>query len=417
MPDLQPIPIKPLEDAEKLAEAGRAMQATTTITPPEKEDTMAIAKQRLEAKLAMEGDERRRVREEEARRRQEAEKERMAEEERKKMTEAQRAKQLEEERLETEKEKAERLKRSLEITEKVEEIKSGTGVIPRPIRTLRADMENLIKTNNISLISIAIKEEEKRKRELDSRNVSSKTNLTLIIVSTLLILGTLLMGVYVYMSKNGMMPTIPNIISPGRNQPKPIIPTEKTNEIDITGKTSEEIISRTIRDEIRNPSDLLIGNTENILLTTRANNETHYLTLPEFFTIIKASPPDQLLRSLSINFMFGVLSSIQNSGFLIMTTDSYNTAFAGLLAWEQKGMTNDLYQVLTTIKPEAELLSKRYEDLTIKNIGTRVLTDKAGAIRLVYAFLDSTKTIIIAGSKEAFLDALASFQTPKPVTQ
>lgn len=391
-------------------------EANTEPLAKEKLDTIELAKKRLEAKLAMEGEERKRVRAEEEAKRRAAENAARTEEERKKMTEIQRARLLEEERLEAERTKTEREKKSGEIVQKIEEVKSQS-IVASPIRTLKADMENLIKTNNISLVSIAIKEEEKRKRELESKNIGSKTNLTLIIVSTLLILGAIAIGVYLYLNKNGMLPSIPDIISPGRNQPKGIIPTEKTKEVDITGKLSDEVISRVIRDEIRYPEDLLVGNTENLLLTKKVEGKTHYLTLPEFFTVIQANPPGELARSLSPEFMFVALSSTENSGFIIMTTESYNSAFAGLLAWEKRGMVKDLYQVLTTVKPEQELLSKPFEDLTIKNIGTRILRDKSGNIRIVYAFLDATKTIVIAGGREAFLDALSRFQTPKSVRQ
>ncbi|MBI5139899.1 MAG: hypothetical protein HZA94_00385 [Candidatus Vogelbacteria bacterium] len=404
MPDPQIIPTKP---------QGAIIPPTTSA---EATDTMLLAKKRLEAKLAMEGAERKRIREEEDRKRKQIEDLAKTAEEKRKLAEQERARQTEVGHIEQERERAEKEKQSAEIVKNVEEIKSG-NTIARPVRTLRADMENLIRTNNISLVSMAIKEEERRRQNLESKKIGSKTNLTIIIISTLLILATVIIGIYLYLDKTGMIPSIPDIISPGRNQPKGIIPTETTKEIDITGKLSDEVVSRVIRDEVRYPENLLIGRTENLLLTKKVDGVTRYLTLPEFFTAINAIPPDQLARSLSSEFMFGVLSSEDNAGFLIVTTDSYNSAFGGLLEWEKRGMAKDLYQVLTTIKPEQEMLSKPFEDLTVKNIGTRILKDKAGTIRLVYAFLDATKTIVIAGSKETFLDALSRFQSPKPVRQ
>ncbi|MEK7066332.1 MAG: hypothetical protein AAB965_02035, partial [Patescibacteria group bacterium] len=289
MPDLQPIPTKPGEDTTKVV----APSTAPVVPTPAEINTMELAKKRLEAKLAMEGEGRRIAREEEERQRKEAENALKLEEERRKMTEFQKQKLAEEEHLMSEQEKAERAKESTKITQTVEEIKSESGTM-RPIRTLRADMENLIKTNNISLVSIAIKEEEKRRRDLESKKIGSKTNLTLIVVSTLLILGTIGIGGYFYLNKIGALKSIPDVLFPNSNQPKPLIPAEKTKEIDITEKSSDEVVTRIIRDAIRYPENLLVGRTENILLTRKTDGETNYLTLQEFLTTIGANPPSQL---------------------------------------------------------------------------------------------------------------------------
>lgn len=428
------------ELAKKRAEAAKAMSfglgmaSSTILTPeieekkefsapstekpteksPESLDSIKLAEKRLQAQMAMEGEERRKAREEAIRKeREEAERKRLEEERIKK-------EQFERERIEREKREQEirsaeeRQKISQLLKQQVEEVKEGTSGL-KTIRTLKIDQDNLIKGQNLSLIGIAIKEEERRRQQQENRSISSGTNRTLLVASIILMLLGGGIGLYVY---NTYYTDQPVGILPGKSPlPESIVFSETTRAIDITGVSTEDLLDR-IKNEVRNPPDLRLGAIENFVFNKK--NEAGLakpLSAYDFFKVIASGAPENFLRSLEQEYMFGILSSAENAGFIIIKTESYDKGLAGLLEWERTTFTKDIYQVLTSLKPDAELLTKEFEDLLIRNIDTRILKDKSENIRIVYGFLDGEKTIVIAGSRQAFIEAVNRFNTPKPISR
>lgn len=380
----------------------------------EAENSMRIAEKRLQAQMAMEGEERRRVREEAIRKeREQAEKIRIEEEEK-------RRKQFEKDKIEQErinqeirmKEQRERI--SQELKQQVEEVKGGVGGL-KTIRTLRMDQDSLIKGQNLSIIGIAIKEDEKRRQQQENRSLTSGKNRTILVASIVLIILGSGIGFYIYNSYYADTPV--GILTNTNTTPDSIIFTESTNTVDTTGITLDDLLDR-IKNEVRNPPNLRLGAIENFVFNKRNDaGQITSLNTAEFLKIIGSETPDNLLRTLDREYMFGILSSAENAGFIIIKTESHEKGFAGMLDWERQTLTKDLYQILTSIKPEPELLTKEFEDLLIRNVDTRILRDKNGDIRIVYGFLDGERTIIIAGSRQAFIEAQNRFNTPKPLSR
>lgn len=377
-------------------------------------DSMALAGQRLKAQMAMEGDERRKRREEVLR------KVREAEELARQAAEQQKREIFEKERIEREKieqetrirEQRERV--SQQLKQQVKEVKAGGGSL-QTIRTLKFDQDNLIKGQNLSIVGIAIKEEERRRRQQENRSISSEKNKPLLIASVVMILLGSGIGFYVY---NSYYSAAPAGILPGRGAVTPsIVFADTTRSMDTTEITTDDLQIK-IKNEIRNPPDLRLGAVENFVFSKKnPQGVTVSLSAEELLRLLGSSAPDSLLRALDRDYMFGILSSAENAAFIIVTTGSYDQALAGLLDWEGKTITKDLYPILTSLKPDAELLTKPYEDLLVKNVDTRALKDKDGNIRIIYGFIDGTKTIVIAGSKQAFTEALNRFNTPRPLSQ
>ncbi len=376
-------------------------------------DSIEIAQRRLQAQIAMEGDERRKKREEEARKIREEEEKVRQEKERKKKEEFERQR-IERERVEQEvRTKDNREKVSAELKAQVDEVRQGGGGL-KTIRTLKLDQDNLIKGQNLSLIGIAIKEEERRKLRQENTDISSGKNMRILSISLLLISISLGIGFYIY---NTYYIDVPIGILPGRGVvSQSIIFSDTFKTLDTTDVTLDEILIK-IKNEVRNPPDLRLGAIENFsLIKKNTEGIKNPISSEEFFKLIGSTAPDSFLRTLSKEYMFGILSSAENAAFIIIKTESYEKGFAGLLEWESKTLTKDLYQILTSLKPDPSLLTKKFEDLLIRNFDTRILKDKDGNIRLVYGFLDGEKTIIIAGSKQAFTEALNRFNTPKPLS-
>ncbi len=379
------------------------------------QDSIKIAEMRLQAQIAMEGDERRKKREEAARKERETIELAKMEEERKRKEQFERERIEKEKAEQTEKIRLNREKISQELKKQVEEVKENTAGLTT-IRTLKADQENLIKTQNLSLVGIAIKEEERRRQRQENSSLSSGKNLTVIAISLVLILLGTGIGTYIYFFYYSATPIG---ILPGRNSVvlPSLIFSDTTKTLNVTNITSDDLSNR-IKNEVRNPPDLRLGAVENYVFTKKGTNG---LSTPinsnDFFNIIGATPPDGFLRTLGPGYMFGILSSAENAGFIVVKTDTYDKAWAGLLEWDSKTMAQDLYQTLTSLKPDPALYAKPFEDLLVKNIDTRILKDAEGTIRIVYGILDDSKTIIIAGSRPAFTEALNRFNTPTPISQ
>lgn len=426
--------------AAKLAEAARAMslgfekkpaaEATPISIPlaqipdisslikpaPQSKDSISVAEKRLQAQIAMEGEERRKAREEAVR------KEKEATEKLRREEELRSREQFEKDRIEKEQlEQAARAQQqreqiSRQLKQQVEEVK-GSTVGLKTIRTLKFDQDNLIKSQNISLVGIAIKEEERRRQRQENTSLSSGKNLKILAFSLVLILLSIGIGSYVYYAYYAK--SVPGGILPGKNIAKQsILFTETYRTLDVTDIAANDL-TNSIKNEIRNPPDLRLGAIENYAFTKKNQaGTTGPLTSEEFFKIIGSEAPDNFLRTLEKEYLYGILSSAENAAFIIVRTEAYDKGLAGLLDWEHKTLAKDLYTVLTSLKPDPELLTKNFEDLLIRNKDTRILKDKDGNIRIVYGFLDDNdKTIIIAGSRQAFIEALNRFNTPRPLAQ
>ena len=379
---------------------------------PISKDSMVIAGERLKAQIAMEGVERRKKREENIRKEREAA-ERVRQEKENEKKELFEKEKIERERREQELRSIEdRNKTSIELRRQVSEIKES-GSRLETIRTLKADQANLIKGQNISVIGIAIKEEERRRQRQENSSLSSGKNITLLVASLTLIVLSLGVGFYVYRFYYAETPI--QIIQGKDLVQQSILFADTSRSLDITDITPEELIDR-IKNEVKNPPDLRLGAVENFVFSKKNVEGLRVpISTDEFFETIGSEGPANFLRTLDKEYMFGILSSAENAAFIILKTESYGIGWAGLLDWDGKTLTKDLYQVLTSIKPEKELLTKQFEDLTIRNIDTRVLKDKDGIVRIVYGFLDGEKIIAIAGSRQAFIEAKNRFNTPRPI--
>jgi hypothetical protein len=112
--------------------------------------------------------------------------------------------------------------------------------------------------------------------------------------------------------------------------------------------------------------------------------------------------------------MFGVFTYRTTGGFVIVRTDSYQNGFAEMLNWEKR-LSEDLY-TLISVEPLPESLKGRaWSDAVSNNTDLRVLKDEMGNIKMLYSFMGTTDTIIIASHEEVFAEVLNRFKTPEPV--
>ncbi len=136
------------------------------------------------------------------------------------------------------------------------------------------------------------------------------------------------------------------------------------------------------------------------------------ITTKELLSAFSDSIPDQLTRTLTDSFFFGLHSFRTVSPVLIIQNQFYDGAFLGMLRWEPF-MLHDIAP-LFLIKPDTGQMT--FTDGIIKNIDARILRNAGGNTLLLYSFVDR-KTIVITTSAETFEEVITRLQAPRPVTQ
>lgn len=284
-----------------------------------------------------------------------------------------------------------------------------------PLRTLKGDIGQAIKHQNLSLAGIALREADRRRFQLESQKKTSTLKVILISLSVIFLLGAAaLAGFFYWQSKPAGPGESGATVSTGD-----IISVDQSKKLDVV-QFDAEGLQRALTNLVR-AEEIRIGSIEKIEIVETIESPDKLeqqvrLGADEFLTKLEVGVSDRFLRFLDRPFLFGIHSFKTNSGFLLLKTGSFQTAFAELLSWE-KVLAADLYQILSGNRPAANLLERAWEDKTIKNIDTRVLFDQAGEIALIYSFLGSRDTIFIGTNRSTFEEVLARFQTPRQVVQ
>lgn len=120
------------------------------------------------------------------------------------------------------------------------------------------------------------------------------------------------------------------------------------------------------------------------------------LPTEEFLRALEITAPGYLIRALGPLFMFGALGE---DNFLMIKLVSFESAFAGMLAWE-KTMGQEIGPLFSTANLLLNLPSgEPFADLTDRNKDIRVLAMGENRI-LLYTFFESD-TLVITESLEA----------------
>ncbi|PIR44579.1 MAG: hypothetical protein COV10_03685 [Candidatus Vogelbacteria bacterium CG10_big_fil_rev_8_21_14_0_10_51_16] len=370
--------------------------------------SILIAKQRQMAESAMEGEERRKERAlTDASARTAAEAEKRARDE-----SARLAKTAEEREREMRRITGEARERQQEALVKknatVAELINNSSIAVRPVRTLKEDMKGAGK--DLSIVSMAIKEDEHRRRKTAVATQEAKKNSMFAVVSTILIVAGIAVGAYFFYSLSFPDSTGPETVT--QTYGEAMIFAEKSNIVPI-GLLSDTQLIAILRNEVGNLNAPL-STVEEVLMVERVGAESR-VTLARFVAILRLRTPEILVRNLESGFMYGVHSAPTNAGFLIITPQAYDRAFAGMLAWEPF-LVRDLYSILSGRSPEASLESSPWSDTVIRNVNARIVRDGSGRVALLYAFFNQN-TLIITTSEDTFTEILTRLTTPRPPTR
>lgn len=298
-------------------------------------------------------------------------------------------------------------------TEVGEEPRSPKSTNANVLRTLEADSAEFIRANKVSMTTVALKEAA-RERVSDAQTKSQTTRTVLLVsLSLLLLLGGGGAILFAYMKSYPPVPvTLPAQTGIATISFDPIIFTETKKQINLAnekGKSAGQILMR----EVANSNEKL-GSMQAIFLASGEDIRT-LLSASDVLGRIASRVPARLLRQIDPTYTFGLLVGSTNEGFLILTTENYDTVFADMLAWEPE-FARDMYAVLSGNEISKEVLSASWEDTVVRNIDVRELKTANEDDALIWGFVNQ-KTLVIARNAPTFKEVLTRLTTPKPVSR
>jgi hypothetical protein len=124
-------------------------------------------------------------------------------------------------------------------------------------------------------------------------------------------------------------------------------------------------------------------------------------TASEILSFIGAHLEEKTIRSLSDTMMIGNVATKDTEAYIIMQSHSFDTLFAGLLAWELF-IYSDFSPLFNT---EIPIGATHFIDAVILNTPTRILVDEENRELLHYAVVNQ-KTVIITTSRSALTELI-----------
>ena len=134
-------------------------------------------------------------------------------------------------------------------------------------------------------------------------------------------------------------------------------------------------------------------------------------------SILDIHAPGSFIRSLEEGLMFGLYIHEHSEPFIIMKSNRFDTAFAGMLEWEPS-ISADLTPFLgepvrRTLDPTSRTIDQssdaRFVDDVIRNRDVRILYNELGEERIIYSFIDQ-QTILITTSPDTFVAIVESLK-------
>lgn len=263
------------------------------------------------------------------------------------------------------------------------------------LRTYQGDMAQFIRDKDQSVISIAVKEREKKeekekKIEEKEKKLAPKSpkpksksnfgaNLTTVLTSIVLLAGGAVVALYA-LDFFGNKPVEEVVIK------QKIIPYNSS-------VTLANITPATLGAELANTS----GQSGINAATLSDVNGNTLDDVKEFLNFLKVSPPTSLLRTMKGGYAVGTIAQDGVSAiFLAVAVDDFGSAFSAMLEWETQ-MSEDLSFLIAS---GDEGGSYAWKDIIIKNKDTRALVNLKNEARIAYTFLDKN-TILIANKLSA----------------
>lgn len=315
-------------------------------------------------------------------------------------------------------------------TPKAEPKKEVTEV--QPIQTYKSDVESLVEKKNVSVVSIAAAEAQKREKSPLPAAAPAATDEHWILKRASLVVGGVLMiavaaGALAYVLTR---PTTVDVTL--LSTEAPFITVDNTVQVSINPTATAATIMNALN-VARVQVNLSLGLVERLYVAQGSGNSAQEVSAQKFLAALAPRAPQALVRTLSGQYLLGVHSFDENQAFLIFHTDAYETAYAAMLQWEPT-LSSDLTPLFARTPPvhanpltssgatasttnatsttpsdffsgSSPLLSPSdatssglpttFADRVVENRDARVLQTTSGDIVLLWTFLDRNTLVIV----------------------
>jgi hypothetical protein len=269
----------------------------------------------------------------------------------------------------------------------------------KTLHTYSSDMADAVRLHETSVIKIALAEQKKHEVEdLYKKAEGSNISKFFLFFFGLVIIAGSIGGVYYLMQKKAAENMPPVQIQ----KIDTFIAFDTQSFIDTTNADGSTDISSQILAEAKSAGS---GSLKAIFLTKTVNGKSELISGADFLSLIKATPPQTLVRSLADQYMIGAYTkpgSLEVVGapkkshlFMILKTNDFSQTYASMLEWEKTMLDNMFTLFAIDISgARSSLFEKPFKDVTINNKDARAIYDDSGQEVLYYMFVDKDKFII-----------------------
>jgi hypothetical protein len=276
-----------------------------------------------------------------------------------------------------------------------------------PLETYQSDIQKYIRDKNVSSITVAAAEADRNARVLREAPKAPEASPEKSGTSRALQVGAIIAGSIIMLTAIGVFGyglyasrSLPHAPTPTA----PFIAVDASADVPFTADATRDSIMQTLNNT-KSAVTLslgLIGQLRPVLSTSTGQIP---LTAQSFMSAFAPNMPPQLLRSLQPQFLLAVHSYDTNQPLLMLSVDSYEDGYAGMLAWE-KTMGQDLLPLFAYTPsphsnlapvgapPPQQVIQTGFVDTIVDNHDARAITNSYGDISLVWLFVDNGTILI-----------------------
>lgn len=301
----------------------------------------------------------------------------------------------------------------------------------KPLQTYQGDIESVVGQNQVSVVSIAAAEAERRGtqplsegEEAQAKEIrQGRLRQAAIIGASIVLAGSAIgMGTYIFIR---MQPV------PLEEQlPAPFAAVDDTKTVVLRdSSTRAELMQALV--SAKNDVLLSLGLVARLLVVkpAAADDTVSEVGAPEFLQTLAPSIPPELVRTLEPRMLLGIHSFDENQAFIILKADSYDVAYRGMLAWEasMRGDLTPLFARTPAVRPrvdapapaatstasstasttpaveqqvqQAPFFTGNFIDQIVENHDARVILNEEGDILLLWTFLDRSTIVVTTNAQ------------------
>jgi hypothetical protein len=266
------------------------------------------------------------------------------------------------------------------------------------LHTYKTDVAEYIKKEGKTMADIAIAESQRQTNVLREEEVE-KNNFKISKKIVLIILGLVVLGGLAIFISFALKPKPYEELPKTANRKEIFVSSVTEKTIFLSNKEKEDALDG-VSTALKEVDPFLVLN-----ITAGKEKSPSLLTSGQFLEKLDIYPPGDLIRSMRDEYAIGSVGG--QARFLVLKTNYYSGAFAGMFSWE-KTMEKDLKKLLD-LKPAQEakigsstsptdIKTKAFFDGIIMNRDARILRDAIGNVVLIYVLPDN-ETVVIAGSE------------------